>query len=62
MEKINGVKVFNYIPAGWKVVDGANMVPNGYRFISNNKSRWSGEYEHALVPEGIAYEQRVDNT
>lgn len=51
---INGIKVLNQVPEGWKVVDGCTNAPAGYRFINNNKSRFGGEYQHALVKEDIA--------
>jgi hypothetical protein len=59
---INGIKVLNQVPEGWKVLGGANRAPVGYRFICNNKSRFGDEYEHALVPEDIAYEWWFNNT
>lgn len=49
------IKVMDSIPDGWKVVSGANAPP-GYRLISNNKSRFGGEYRQALVPQEAAYE------
>ena len=51
------IKVMDSIPDGWKVVSGANAPP-GYRLISNNKSRFGGEYRHALVPREVAHEWR----
>lgn len=59
---VNGMEVLDHVPEGWKVIGGANMAPNGYRFINNNKSRWSDEYRHALVPEDVAYEWWRDYT
>lgn len=41
------------IPDGWGVIGGAMTAPRGYVWISNRKSLFGGEYEHALVPEGI---------
>lgn len=49
--QINGIEVLGHIPEGWRVIKNANMAPRGYRFICNNKSRWSGEYRHALIQE-----------
>jgi len=43
--------VLDHAPEGWKVVGGCTNAPAGYRFISNNKSRFGGEYQHALVKE-----------
>ena len=57
---INGIKVLNQVPEGWKVVDGCTNAPAGYRFINNNKSRFGGEYQHALVKEDIAVEVEND--
>ena len=51
---INGIKVLNQVPEGWKVVGGCTNAPAGYRFINNNKSRFGGEYQHALVKEDVA--------
>lgn len=55
MSKIDGVnmKILDHIPEGWRVVIGAINAPNGYRYINNNKSRFCGEYQSALVPENI---------
>ena len=50
--------VFKQVPAGWKVLKGAVNHPRGYRWINNNKSRFSGDYKKALVPEEVAFEWR----
>lgn len=50
MEK-RGVKTLNHIPDGWKRLTGAVNHPPGYRWIWNGKSRFGGEFEHALAPE-----------
>lgn len=60
-EAVNSTEVLDRVPEGWRVIDDANMAPNGYRFICNNKSRWSGEYKHALVPEDAAHDWQRDN-
>lgn len=60
--EVNGTEVLDHVPEGWRVIGGANMAPNGYRFINNNKSRWSGQYKHALVSEEVACDWWRDNT
>lgn len=45
--------VYFRIPDGWKVTQGINS-PVGYRWIDNNKSRFGGERQTALVPVEIA--------
>ena len=61
-EEVRGMAVLDHIPEGWKVVVGAVNHPSGYRFINNNKSRFDGEYQHALVKEDVAIEWWRDNT
>ena len=53
--------VFKEVPEGWKVIEGAVNHPAGYRWISNRKSRFTEEYEKALVPENVAHEWRRDH-
>ena len=53
-EEVRGMAVLDHVPEGWKVVGGCTNAPAGYRFINNNKSRFGGEYQHALVKEDIA--------
>ena len=36
----------------WKDLGGATTAPSGYKWQSNGKSRFSGEYKHRLVKEG----------
>lgn len=43
------IKTFDSLPDGWKYLNGATTAPNGYRWASNGKSRFSAEYRHALV-------------
>lgn len=50
--------VFDKVPDGWKVLNGAVNHPKGLRWISNGKSRFGGDYERALVPEEVAFEWR----
>lgn len=47
-----GIEVFDRIPEGWKVLDGASAAPKGMVFIYNGKSRFSGGYRHGLVRSG----------
>lgn len=44
------------IPEGWKPIRGAQTAPLGWVWICNGKSRFGGEYEHALVPEEAVME------
>lgn len=62
LKHINGIEEFDSVPDGWVVLRNANMAPLGFRFICNNKSRWSGEYKHALVHEEAAREWLHDHT
>lgn len=39
------------VPDGWKKIEGAMIAPKGYSWYSNGKSRFSGEYECALVKD-----------
>lgn len=43
------VKILGEMPKGWQILEGASTAPAGYVWISNGKSRFSGEYEHALL-------------
>ena len=61
-EEVRGMAVLDHVPDGWRVIGGAVNHPSGYRFINNNKSRFSGEYQHALVKEDVAIEWRRNNT
>ena len=53
--------VLDVVPEGWKVLKAINHPP-GYRWICNNKSRFSEEYEKGLVPEEVAFEWKRNNT
>jgi hypothetical protein len=44
-----GVKILNEMPNGWRVIENATNVPNGYKWINNGKSLFSKDYEHALL-------------
>lgn len=54
--------VLDHVPDGWRVLGGTTNAPKGYRFINNNKSRFGGEYQHALVSEDVAIEWLINNT
>ena len=43
--------VLDRLPKGWRYLYGATTAPLGYRWACNNKSRFGGEYRHALVKE-----------
>lgn len=43
------VKKLDELPKGWRYIEGALTAPNGWRWASNGKSRFGGDYEHALV-------------
>lgn len=49
----NDVNVYDSVPEGWQQIDGAVTAPHGYRWVSNGKSRFGGEYETALVPDEV---------
>lgn len=53
-------EVLDKVPDGWVVLDGALTAPRGYVFVCNRKSRWGGEYRHALVPEKVIAEIATD--
>lgn len=48
MKTVNG-KTLQYHPKGWKPVENALTNSKGYTWYSNGKSRFSGQYETALV-------------
>lgn len=43
------IKRFEVLPEGWAFIKGASTAPVGYRWANNRKSRFSAEYEQALV-------------
>lgn len=49
MASIVEIKILDSLPKGWKWLDGATTAPLGYRWAWNGKSRFGGEFEHALV-------------
>ena len=46
-------RVLDHLPKGWRYLGGATTAPLGYRWAYNSKSRFGGEYRHALVKEDI---------
>lgn len=52
--KTANTPIYSHVPNGWKVTQGATTSPVGYRWIDNNKSRFGGERQTALVPAEIA--------
>lgn len=49
------IRVLDRLPEGWRYLDGATTAPLGYRWACNNKSRFGGEYRHALIREEQAW-------
>lgn len=47
--KQQGVDVFDKMPKGWVEVENTNTQPNGYVWVSNNKSLFGGERKHGLL-------------
>ena len=45
------------IPAGWKIVRNTNTNPTGSTWI-NNGSRFTGNYQHKLIKDPRAKENR----
>lgn len=37
------------LPKGWVPIKGTLTSPNGYTWVSNNKSRFSGERKSAII-------------
>jgi len=46
-----GIRLLDTPPDGWVIVPQASTAPIGWRWWSNGKSRFGGEYESALVRE-----------
>ncbi|MCD8208277.1 MAG: PcfK-like family protein [Bacteroidales bacterium] len=44
-----GISIFDTVPDGWRKIEGATTALEGYDWYSNNVSRYSGNYETALV-------------
>lgn len=49
--EVNGreYRVFQTVPTGWKIMQGATCHPHGYRWINNGKSIFDKSYERALL-------------
>lgn len=45
------IKVFNRLPDGWKLSQGATTAPRGYVWVSNNQSYFGGKREKGLISE-----------
>lgn len=43
------VQIYDTMPEGWRMVDGATTAPKGYAWIYNGQSRFSGQRRHALL-------------
>ena len=43
------IKIYNELPKGWRIKQNATTAPNGYVWICNNKSHFSGEYKSGLL-------------
>jgi hypothetical protein len=43
------VQIYDTMPEGWRMVDGASTAPKGYAWIYNGQSRFSGKRRHALL-------------
>lgn len=52
-----GVPVYDSMPDGWQVIEGAQTAPVGYAWINNRKSVFSKEYKHGLIKNNY-YEVR----
>lgn len=44
------IRVLDYLPQGWRYIN-ASTNPNGYVWACNGKSRFSNEYDHALIKD-----------
>jgi len=44
-----GIEIFERMPEGWAVLEGATTAPIGYMWIWNCKSRFGGGFRHALM-------------
>ncbi len=60
-ELLTKYPIFDHVPEGWRVPEGAINHPKGYRWITNNKSLFAGEQKRAFVPEQVAIEWRKRN-
>lgn len=46
---IKATKIYDSLPEGWQIKEGAATAPLGYVWIWNGKSRFDGEYRHGLM-------------
>lgn len=53
MDFLKKVKVFTEMPEGWREIKNAVTAPKGFIWICNGKSRFSGEYVHALLKKEV---------
>ena len=44
-----GVDIIDKMPEGWKETKGSTTAPLGYKWVDNNKSRFGGERQRALL-------------
>lgn len=44
-----GIKILHTLPSGWKELKSACIAPEGYKWVSNGKSMFGGEFKHALL-------------
>ena len=54
-------KILSKLPEGWSYITRSTTAPNGYRWASNNKSRFKPGYKNALVKEDgtdVCYQNR----
>lgn len=52
VRKINGKNyhvINGELPKGWVPIKGTLTSPNGYTWVSNNKSRFGGERKSAII-------------
>lgn len=47
-------RIFDAMPDGWVITEGATTAPAGFIWINNGKSRFGGEYAYGLLPEDLA--------
>lgn len=50
MSKVKEPTIYDTMPKGWRVINGATTAPQGYIWICNGKSRFGGEYKNGLLP------------
>lgn len=43
--------VIDSLPSGWRQIQGALTAPTGYRWVSNGVSRFSNDYQQALISD-----------